>query len=312
MDNKNLGQYYDDDFESFAPTTNKGIIHEQNMFMLYRNLGMIPMGFRPPRVGGHGIDLKLFIKDYMNISPEAYVQGVKQTYRLIANKFYSFDRGKEIGIELKLDDEDDYGQSAMTYVYDQKKWTLTGRMSPENIENRRLLTMANVLSVINEKWKSGGEPQRFRYSSGRFPTLPKEAVVSDKENFPDTTLPVPNVKNVCANYYIAKQCPYINIASHGLYYFSDPLGLGRKYGARKFTSSVSSMGVRFRPKQGGSFGFNVAMKITGNIVKSRVNLMDTNFAEQLQMDAMKCQNAPDALKNYRDTLIRKGLMDLMR
>ena len=60
------------------------------------------------------------------------------------------------------------------------------------------------------------------------------------------------------------------------------------------------MGVRFRPKMGGSFGFAVSMKITGNISKSRVNLNDGSFAKDLQDDAKQCTNAPYFLKLLRD------------
>ena len=98
----------------------------------------------------------------------------------------------------------------------------------------------------------------------------------------------------------AKQCHYINISSHGLYYFNqDPLGLATRYGVKQFKNAVSSMGVRFRPKQGGSFGFAVAMKITGNITSSPVNLNDGDFANELQDDAMMCKNATYALKQLR-------------
>ena len=63
------------------------------------------------------------------------------------------------------------------------------------------------------------------------------------------------------------------------------MGLAITYGIPKFNNAVSSMGVRFRPKMGGSFGFAVSMKITGNITKSRVNLNDPSFAQDLQDDA---------------------------
>jgi len=58
------------------------------------------------------------------------------------------------------------------------------------------------------------------------------------------------------------------------------------------------MGVRFRPKQGGSFGFAVAMKITGTITSSPVNLNDPMLADELRDDASECKNATYALKQY--------------
>ena len=203
------------------------------------------------------------------------------------------------GIELKMGADDDYGSSALSYQYSTKKWILTGKMSMENVENRKLLTAANVLQVINEKWK-GTEPLRFRYKSGTPTTLPAEAKQHDVNAFPETLVELPGIKTACANYYTAKDCNYINISSHGLYYFNkDPMGLAQTYGVPRFTNAVSSMGVRFRPKMGGSFGFAVSMKITGNITASRVNLNDPDFAKDLQDDAKLCTNAPYFLKQQR-------------
>ena len=119
------------------------------------------------------------------------------------------------GIELKLGADDDYGSSALSYQYSTKKWILTGKMTTENVENRKLLTAANVLQVINEKWK-GKEPLRFRYKSGTPSTLPAEAKKHDVDAFPETLVELPGIKTACANYYSAKECHYINISSHGL------------------------------------------------------------------------------------------------
>ena len=50
---------------------------------------------------------------------------------------------------------------------------------------------------------------------------------------------------------------------------------------------------------GGSFGFSVAMKITGNITASPVNLNDQVFANELRDDAMMCRNTTYALSQYK-------------
>ena len=320
MDPTNLGQYYDEEMPR-PEIRNTGVLYEQYLYSFYRDRGMIPQGFMPPKIGGHGVDLKLFMRDYsintrfnqslhrlkrapiglaqassslVPANPQGIVDAAK--YVLGGGDFL----GSVQGIELKLSPEDDYGSSALSYQYSTKKWILTGKMSMENVENRKLLTAANVLQTINEKWK-GTEPLRFRYKSGTPAQLPKEAKKHDEDAFPDTTVDLAGIKSACANYYTAKDCNYINISSHGLYYFNkDPMGLAQTYGVPRFTNAVSSMGVRFRPKMGGSFGFAVSMKITGNITKSRVNLNDPDFAKDLQDDAKYCTNAPYFLKQLRD------------
>ena len=317
MDPLGYSQYYDEEMPS-PELRNTGVLYEQYLYSFYRDRGMIPQGFMPPKMGGHGIDLKLFMRNY-SINTK-YNQALHRTKRLPIglakaamgfSPIESYEAAKYVigggdflggiqGIELKLGVDDDYGSSALSYQYNTKKWILTGKMSTENVENRKLLTAANVLQVINEKWK-GKEPLRFRYKSGTPTQLPAEAKQHDVNAFPETLVELPGIKTACANYYSAKDCNYINISSHGLYYFNkDPMGLANIYGVPRFTNAVSSMGVRFRPKMGGSFGFAVSMKITGNITKSRVNLNDADFAKDLQDDAKLCTNAPYFLKQQRD------------
>ena len=318
MDPLGYSQYYDEEMPR-PEIRNTGVLYEQYLYSFYRDRGMIPQGFMPPKMGGHGIDLKLFMRNY-TINTKLN-QAIHQTSRLpgglvkaslsaALNPSGVIDAAKYVigggdyiggiqGIELKMGADDDYGSSALSYQYSTKKWILTGKMSMENVENRKLLTAANVLQVINEKWK-GTEPLRFRYKSGTPTTLPAEAKQHDVNAFPETLVELPGIKTACANYYTAKDCNYINISSHGLYYFNkDPMGLAQTYGVPRFTNAVSSMGVRFRPKMGGSFGFAVSMKITGNITASRVNLNDPDFAKDLQDDAKLCTNAPYFLKQQR-------------
>ena len=294
MEDLDLGQYYDEEMP-VPEIRNTGVLYEQYLYSFYRDRGMIPAGFTPPKMGGHGIDLKLFMRNY-NINK---VITKKASGALIGIPFAGDNIGMEVGIELKLSSQDDYGSSALSYNYDNKEWLLTGKNTEENIENRKLLKSANVLQTINSVWKKRGAPKRFRYRSGVPPTLPRDAMEYDKANFPETLVTMPNIASACANYYTAKQCHYININDNGLYYFNqDPLGLVGRYGIKRFSDSVSSMGVRFRPKQGGSFGFAVAMRITGTVTSSPVNLNDAMFADELRDDASECKNATYALKQY--------------
>ena len=293
-DEEYLGQYYDEEMPT-PEIRNTGVLYEQYLYSFYRDRGMIPAGFTPPKMGGHGIDLKLFMRNY-NVNKFITKQATKRTVGLA---FGGDNIGMDVGIELKMGEGDDYGSSALSYNYAKKEWILTGRNTEANMENGKLLTEANVLKTINYRWKANGAPKRFSYNSGRPPTLPRDAIEYDKANFPETLVTMPGIPAACANYYTSKQCHYINISSSGLYYFNqDPLGLVGRYGIKRFSDSVSSMGVRFRPKQGGSFGFAVAMKITGTITSSPVNLNDAMFADELRDDASECKNATYALKQY--------------
>ena len=287
---ENLSQYYDEELPD-PELRNKGVLYEQFVYSLYRDRGMIPQGFLPPKIGGHGVDLKLFMRDY-NVN--------KFSTRLVTGRsFGGDDIGRIVGIELKTSDEDHFGSSALSYDYKKRQWILTGKNTVHNEENRKLLKSANALQLINQKWKSGGAPKRFRYKSGNPPTYPRDALEYDKANFPEYEEPMSGIVNVCSNYYTAKECNYINVSTHGLYYFNkDPLGLSR-YGVKRFSSCVGSMGIRFRLKKSGSWNFNVSMRITGNLIKSSVNLNDPVFANELRDDAAECKNATDALKQYR-------------
>ena len=189
MDPLGYSQYYDEEMPR-PEIRNTGVLYEQYLYSFYRDRGMIPQGFMPPKMGGHGIDLKLFMRNY-SINAK-FNQALHRTKRLpgglakasldaalnpmsasnpMANVPVLVDAAKYVigggdflggvqGIELKLGPEDDYGSSALSYQYSTKKWILTGKMSTENVENRKLLTAANVLQVINEKWK-GTEPLRL-------------------------------------------------------------------------------------------------------------------------------------------------------
>lgn len=289
-----LSQYYDEELPD-PELRNKGVLYEQFVYSLYRDRGMIPQGFLPPKIGGHGVDLKLFMRDY-NVNKTL----TKEATRLMTGiPFGGDDIGKVVGIELKTSDEDHFGSSALSYDYAKREWILTGRNTVHNEENRKLLKSANALQLINKKWKSSGAPKRFRYKSGNPPTYPKDALEYDKFSFPEYNEPMSGIVNVCSNYYTAKECNYINVSTHGLYYFNkDPLGLSR-YGVKRFSSCVGNMGIRFRLKKSGSWNFNVSMIIMGNLQKSSVNLNDPVFADELRDDAAECKNATYALKQYR-------------
>ena len=299
---ESLSQYYAEALPD--PDPNKGNRHEQLVYELYRNKGLVPQGFTPPQKGGTGVDMKIFIKNYT----------INQAVSKIAN-ISTISGGEDIGsvqgVEIKFTkkglDSVDFGQSALTYIYAQKNWVLSGKDTKHNSQNRQLLTMAGALEVINRKWESKkNEPERFRYKSGTPKSLPAEAKKHDTDMFDDITEPMNGLPNAVAAYYTSKQCNYINISSHGLYYFnSDPIGLVMKYGIKKFASSVSQMGIRFRPKMGGSFGFEVAMKITGNLTASPVNLIDETFANQLRDDAVTCKNTTYALTQYKKSALYK-------
>ena len=58
-----LGQYYDEEMPT-PEIRNTGVLYEQYLYSFYRDRGLIPHGFIPPKMGGHGIDLKLLLTNY--------------------------------------------------------------------------------------------------------------------------------------------------------------------------------------------------------------------------------------------------------
>ena len=284
-----LTDYGDEDTigQNVVSLTNKGLLLERMIFYGCREAGLVPMGFTPTS-SVTGVDLKLFIKDY-TYSP-----------RLLP------DRGRVVGIELKEKPGDDYGQSQMEWDK-SSGWFFRGKDDAYSAEKRTMLKKANADAKINQMWKNKPAPKLFDYLRRGM----KSTQVSsqdrdfDKENFQEEKYDNDGLISIVENYYSSKGCPYINLASHGLYYFKDdPLGLKMEFGIPSFRNSIQGMYLRFRYKPSGvsSYGFNAAMKIKGNVTQSPVNLIDDSFIKDLQDDAILCENAPYPLKELRKKL----------
>jgi|9_EtaG_2_1085328.scaffolds.fasta_scaffold34741_2 hypothetical protein len=274
---------------------NKGDIYEGNVYKQYKQLKLVPAGFSRPSPGGHGIDCKLFINNYNYLTP-------------MSSKEKNKGQGMIIGIELKLNQDADFGQSGVRY---NQNWELHGENDGAAVEKRAILKAAGAEQIIRREWAS----KIPNIKKGKFSTR-----YSDKERQEDVNRFSGKGKEIyysnnvfsslCAKYYLAKQCPYINISSHGLYHMgTDPAGLG-KFGVKSFTSSVN-MGLRVRLKESGkpskstgktSLTFNASLKID-SITASPINLDDPDFADKLQEDAMMCRNAPSDLALLRALLL---------
>ena len=260
-----------------------GFVYEKLIYTMYKELNMIPAGFRPPQAGGHGTDFKFFIRNYNSIIPQNSNSG---------------GMGMNVGVELKLSDTDDYGQSGVKY---NENWVLHGGTDAIAEEKRRLLKAAGVEQVIRNRYNPKGIPN---IRAGVFSTQVSEAKrQEDKNRFRSFEYKSNVFVNLCAKYYLSKQCPYINIGSHGLYHFgTDPAGLAKEFGVKNFLTAVKGMMVRVRLKPSGenSLTYNASLRIDKDagkgITSSPVNLNDTIFAEELQEDAMMCANAPSDLK----------------
>ena len=258
-----------------------GLVYERLIYTQYKELKLVPAGFAPPTAGGHGKDFEFFIRNYNSIIPTNSTTG---------------GQGMKVGVELKLSDTDDYGQSGVRY---DGSWVLHGGMGSVAMEKRALLKAAGVEQVIRNRWNPKGVPN---IRAGVFSTNVSEAKrQEDKSRFRSFEYKSNAFVNLCAKYYLSKQCPYINIASHGLYHFgTDPAGLAKEFGVKNFLTAVKGMVVRVRLKQSGenSLTYNASMKIDidAGITSSPINLNDTIFAEELQEDAMMCANAPSDLK----------------
>jgi len=264
-----------------------GLVYERLIYTQYKELNMVPAGFAPPQAGGHGKDFEFFIRNYNGIIPSNSTFG---------------GMGMNVGVELKLSDTDDYGQSGLRY---DGAWVLHGGMNQIATEKRKLLKAAGVEQVIRNRWNPKGIPN---IRAGVYSTQVSEAKrQEDKNRFKSFDFKSNAFVNLCAKYYLSKQCPYINISSHGLYHFgTDPAGLAKEFGVKNFTTAVKGMVCRVRLKQSGknSLTYNVSLKIDADagIVESPVNLNDTILAEELQEDAMACTNAPNNLALLRALL----------
>ena len=129
MDPLGYSQYYEEEMPR-PEIRNTGVLYEQYLYSFYRDRGMIPQGFMPPKIGGHGVDLKLFMRNY-SINTK-YNQALHRAKRLpggaamaaipavipgpsgiIDATKYVLGSGDFIGgiqgIELKLGADDDYG-----------------------------------------------------------------------------------------------------------------------------------------------------------------------------------------------------------
>ena len=264
-----------------------GFVYEKLIYTQYKELNLVPAGFRPPQAGGHGKDFEFFIRNYNSMIPQNSTSG---------------GMGMNVGVELKLSETDDYGQSGVKY---DGSWVLHGGMDQVAMDKRKLLKAAGVEQVIRNRWNPKGIPN---IRAGVYSTQVSEAKrQEDKNRFRSFDFKSNAFVNLCAKYYLSKQCPYINISSHGLYHFgTDPAGLAKEFGVKNFTTAVKGMVCRVRLKPSGknSLTYNTSLKIDADagITASPVNLNDQLFAEELQEDAMMCTNAPSNLALLRALL----------
>ena len=77
-----------------------GLVYERYIYTQYKELKLVPAGFAPPTAGGHGKDFEFFIRNYNSIIPQNSTSG---------------GMGMNVGVELKLSETDDYGQSGVKY-----------------------------------------------------------------------------------------------------------------------------------------------------------------------------------------------------
>lgn len=298
-----LDDYDDDDDVSgriVKSTTNTGLLLEQYLYHRARDAGLVPSGFSPTS-SGTGVDMKLFLRDYTYAPIQNYTNFPELTKRAL-DLILSPYRGQVVGIELKKAETDDYGQSQMEWD-ESRGWYFYGKQDNATAEKRTQLVKANAHAKINQVWKNKPAPKLFKYlkEGKKSSQVPINDRLFDKETFQSENIQSDAFISITENYYTSKNCPYINVASHGLYYFSsDPLGLGMKYGVKSFRSAVSGMSLRFRYKPSGkkSYGFNAALKVNG-MKKSPVNLISDNWIMQFQEDAIVCENAPYPLQQVR-------------
>ena len=111
-----------------------GFVYEKLIYTQYKELNLVPAGFRPPQAGGHGKDFEFFIRNYNSMIPQNSTSG---------------GMGMNVGVELKLSETDDYGQSGVKY---DGSWVLHGGMDQVAMDKRKLLKAAGVEQVIRNRW----------------------------------------------------------------------------------------------------------------------------------------------------------------
>ena len=259
---------------------NVGFLYENKLFSQYKDAGLVPSGFTPAGANNATADLKLFTNQY---------------HRGQDPKF-----GKDIGIELKVNADADFGQASLKHSGGQ--WYLDGKNTTEAIEMRKQLSNMNVISDINMIWKA--KPKLFNYAKS---TQVSQADASfDLENFKSSYITGSKFLNAFAAYYSSKNIHYIQIGGYGLYSLnSDPNNLSI-IGVKPISQSGASMKLRIRTKtEGGkngkpfSYRFSTALMLDRPPRPSGFDLDDPLDTELLQEDAMMCDNALPELVRRR-------------
>ena len=255
---------------------NVGFLYENKLFSQYKDAGLVPSGFTPAGANNATADLKLFTNQY---------------HRGQDPKF-----GKDIGIELKVNADADFGQASLKHRGGQ--WYLDGKNTTEAIEMRKQLSNMNVISDVNMIWRA--KPKLFNYAKS---TQVSQADVSfDLENFKSAYITGSKFLNAFATYYSSKNINYIQIGGYGLYSLnSDPNNLSI-IGVKPISQSGASMKLRIRTKTERSpfsYRFSTALMLDRPPRPSGFDLDDPLDTELLQEDAMMCDNALPELVRRR-------------
>jgi len=255
---------------------NVGFLYENKLFSQYKDAGLVPSGFTPAGANNATADLKLFTNQY---------------HRGQDPKF-----GKDIGIELKVNADADFGQASLKHSGGQ--WYLDGKNTTEAIEMRKQLSNMNVISDINMIWKA--KPKLFNYAKS---TQVSQADASfDLENFKSSYITGSKFLNAFAAYYSSKNIHYIQIGGYGLYSLnSDPNNLSI-IGVKPISQSGASMKLRIRTKTERSpfsYRFSTALMLDRAPRPSGFDLDDRFDMELLRDDAMMCDNALPSLVRQR-------------
>ena len=240
----------DKDYYDLPPSiNNKGFLYEEYIFELLKEENLVPSGFTPAGSDDTAPDCKFIWKN------------------------------KEYNLEIKLNENADYGQSGLKYNVSTKKWFLDGKTSIYHRTMRKNLENIGVPSFVQKAWGSFGTPRLFERASKK-----EKMTWDDKEydynTFKDQYISLDN--RTFFNYYNSKKTYYIQIGGYGTYYLgADPANL------REFTEIFKFDGsVKLRIRKKGStispnYRFSTALMIDKKPTKSSFDISKSDSIDFL-------------------------------
>lgn len=208
------------------------------------------------------------------------------------------------GCELKLSPT---AAGSLVVKYNNGKWKFDALGDDSDPEKKLLVDLAKQKNILREMNTSGTYGEKWRK---KVPFLQnndtggKIYIGKDKEKAykkdiaqygGDNEIKLPISGKVIADYYISKNCYYINVGTHGFYLLgqSDPLGVNAKVQSLggspipKFDEKANArIRVRCQYKGGGDYQFVMTLDFT-SVEKSPYNIAPISSATDVSISSAK-------------------------